>query len=43
MQDFLAVIGKRFASPGLHVFIVESRLLGPEFVKQTLNGKEHKY
>ena len=40
---FLAVIGKRSGSAGLHNLIVEARLLGPESVNQILNGKEYNY
>ena len=40
---FLAVIGKRFGSAGLHDLIVETSLSGPESVNETLNGKEYNY
>ena len=33
---FLAVIGKRFGSAGLHDLIVEAHLSGPESVNQTM-------
>ena len=38
---FLAVIGKRFGSAGLHDLTVEACLSGPESVNQILNGKEY--
>ena len=40
---FLAVIGKRFGSAGLHDLIAEACLSGPESVNQILNGKEYNY
>ena len=40
---FLAVIGKRFESAGLHDLIAEACLSGPESVNQILNGKEYNY
>ena len=42
-EFFLAVIGKRFGSAGLHDLIVEAHLSGPESVNQILNGKEYNY
>ena len=38
---FLAVIGKRFGSAGLHDLTVEACLSGRESVNQILNGKEY--
>ena len=42
-EIFLAVIGKRFASPGLHDINVEARLLEQKLVNQMLNGKMYNY
>ena len=42
-EFFLAVIGRRFGSAGLHDLIVEASLSGLESVNQILNDKEYNY
>ena len=40
---FLAAIGKRFGSAGLHDLIVDACLSRPESINRILNGKEYNY
>ena len=43
VELFLAVLGKRLGSAGLHDLFVKARLSGPESIHQILNGKEYNY